>query len=175
MSETWPFIKPFLPAGTALDGFDGWLLEGSVQASLYDLFFTQLRKDLFIGTTGNFVSDSNFNQVAQVSVMVQALRGKTKVNYLAGRSAADVVRGALAKVSGTVDLVKGYGAWSIPYAGQASVHYRNRGTYIQVIELGSTVRGRNVLPPGVSATGVHSQDQIPLSRAWVYKPMSILP
>jgi len=56
--------------------------------------------------------------------------------------------------------------------GEVPIPYSNRGTYIQVVELlPDGPIGRNVLPPGVAQTGPHSRDQVPLSRAWTFKPM----
>ncbi len=166
--ETWPFFKPFLPAGGALESFDGRLTDGSRTAGIYKQFVDALRSEIFLGTTGNFIAPSYFQLVGQPSVMLRALQGKTKINYLAGRKASDVVSAALAKVNSGGR----YGAPSIAVPGEPPIPYFNRGTYIQVVELlPDGPSGRNVLPPGIAETGEHSLDQVPLSRAWVYKPM----
>ncbi len=167
--ETWPFFKPFIPAGSPLDAFDGRLLAGSRTAGTYKAFVDALRSEIFLATTGNFIAPAYFQQIGQPSVMLRALLGKTKVNYLAGRKAADVVKAALAKVT----FPNRYNAPGIPVPGEPQIPYSNRGTYIQIVELlRDGPSGRNVLPPGVAESGEHSLDQVPLSRAWIYKPMS---
>jgi penicillin amidase len=110
-----------------------------------------------------------FELAAQPSVMLAALQGKTKFNYLQGRKAEDVVLAALSAAKSGV-----YHAPTIKVPGEDPIPYSNRGTYIQVIELlPSGPSGRNVFPPGVTASGPHSRDQVNLSRAWLYKPMHL--
>ncbi|HWD38958.1 MAG TPA: penicillin acylase family protein [Fimbriimonas sp.] len=197
--ETWPFLGPYAVkaaeslaaegaahpekndnapglAMLALGGFEGRLLDGSRQAVVYRLFVSELRKALFLEATGNFASDATFEQAAQPSVMLAALEGRTKFNYLHGRKAADVCRTALLNaIHGSYSangVPKRYVPGQIRVPGESAIPYSNRGTYIQVVELlPDGPLGRNVLPPGVAETGPHSRDQVPLSRAWVYKPM----
>jgi acyl-homoserine lactone acylase PvdQ len=171
--ETWPYFGPYVMkehAQAEIGGFDGLLMQGSRQAAVYRAFLAQLRKLLFYGTVGNFVSESLAQEIAQPSVMLAALQGRTKFNYLHGRTASQVVhealKAAIAQVHGT------YMPSQIPVPNEPPIPYANRGTYIQVVELlADGPLGRNVLPPGVAAEGSHSRDQAPLSRAWVYKPM----
>jgi penicillin amidase len=49
----------------------------------------------------------------------------------------------------------------------------NRGTYIQIVELSTPVRGSSILPPGQSEDprSPHFSDQLPLSSWWRFKPM----
>ncbi|MCC7231040.1 MAG: penicillin acylase family protein [Fimbriimonadaceae bacterium] len=173
--ETWPYFKPFVEkvwTGTRLEGFDGWMVDGSRQARLYQYFLDDLRDQLFLGVTGNFISPDNFRLVGQPSVMLAALSGKTKVNYLQGRSANNVVRTAIEKASARLDAKERYSAPPIPVPGQSPIPYSNRGSYIQVVELlKDGPWGRNVVTPGVSESGDHSLDQAPLARAWTFKPM----
>lgn len=178
--ETWNYFRPFVDkvaAWTRMQGFDGWMLDGSIPAQEYRFFLDDLREVLFLETTGNFVSPDNFRQIAQPSVMLKALEGKTKVDYLRGRKAEDVVREALKR--STERLAKSTGpqrfvAPPIPVPGQPPIPYSNRGSYIQVVELMSNgPQGRNVVTPGVAETGEHALDQVPLARAWLYKTMRL--
>ena len=172
--ETWPYFKPFVERewkGTPLEGFDGWMLDGSMQAQSYRYFFDALREELFLPVTGNFVAPDNFRLIAQPSVMLNALEGKTKVDYLRGRSASAVVRDALAK---GLERRPGprFAAPSILVPDQAPIPYSNRGSYIQIVEFAKGgISGRNVVTPGVAESGSHAFDQVPLARAWTYKPM----
>lgn len=111
--------------------------------------------------------------------MLNALEGKTKFDYLAGRKPEEVIVAAFRKAverQKTRDADPGkwlYRAPVINFEGEAPVPYSNRGTYIQIVELRPKPAGRNVVPPGVAESGPHSKDQIPLSRAWTFKPMTI--
>jgi len=201
--ETWPYFEPFLAkipnsqvavgeewkvkgseivaktrdgAGESMIGFDGRLVDGSRQASTYLRFVDALRTELFAGTTGNFISPDNFRQIGQPSVMLKALEGKTKVNYLGKRKPEDVVRAALMKATDGERLPDGtyrrYAANGIPVPGQDPIPYSNRGSFIQVVEsLLGGMTGRSIVTPGLAETGPHSLDQVPLARAWLFKPM----
>ncbi len=170
--ETWPYFAPYLAGSLEVGGFDGLLMQGSRQAAVYRAFLGELRKLLFYGTTGNFANEGLAQQIAQPSVMLAALQGRTHFDYLYGRKAGDLVRDALKAAVGKVGGA-GYVPGQISLPDEVSIPYSNRGTYIQVVELlADGPLGRNVLPPGVAASGVHSRDQVPLSRAWVFKPMN---
>ena len=110
-------------------------------------------------------------------MILNALEGKTKFDYLAGRKADEVVVAAFRKaverqkVRDADPALWGFRPGVIQFPGETPVPYSDRGTYIQIVEARQAPRGRNVLPPGVSEDGVHAKDQIPLSRAWTYKPM----
>ncbi|MBI5707805.1 MAG: penicillin acylase family protein [Armatimonadetes bacterium] len=165
-----------------LRAFDGRQFEGSVSATVFDAFIDALRNEVFLGTTGNFLSPGVFRLAAQPSVILNALQGNTEVKYLKGRSVAEVFKAAATKAASTLEQRLGADAalWrfrpgSIPVPGEPPIPYNNRGSYIQVVELRATVRGRNVLPPGVAESGPHSKDQAPLSRAWQFKPMKMRP
>jgi hypothetical protein len=69
----------------------------------------------------------------------------------------------------------GYHAGGIAVPNEAPIPYGNRGSFIQIVELRTVPRGRSVLTPGVAESGPHSKDQVPLARAWGYKPMKIRP
>jgi penicillin amidase len=160
--------------------FDGWALDGSTEASLYLQTIIALREELFTRHVGSLLAPETFRQAIQPSVILNALEGKTKFDYLAGRTASQVVLSAfkkavdrLASVRGQDPALWGYRPASILYEGEPPIPYGDRGTYIQVVEARPTIRGRNVLPPGVAETGPHSRDQAPLARAWSYKAMRI--
>jgi acyl-homoserine lactone acylase PvdQ len=179
--ETWPYFAPYVQqaakeikgAALQIGGYDGLLLQGSRQAMTYRTFISELRKDLFGATVGTFMGEQYATQIAQPSAMLAALQGRTKFNYLQGRKAEAVVKKALqAAVDKEATSEDRYLAGQIRIPDEPSIPYSNRGTYIQVIELLTTgPSGRNVLPPGEAASGTHSRDQVPLSRAWVFKPM----
>jgi penicillin amidase len=200
MDETWPYFRPYiepvvrqmeaqrrptdprLPTGSPepfdtapIAGFDGRLLDGSRQAATYQRFIGALREELFLGTTGNFMSAVYFNLIAQPSVMLRALERKTKVDYLHGRTADEVVRKALDRaLSGAVSQGEPvrFHADGIPVPGQRPIPYSDRGSFIQVVEmLPGGMRGRSVVTPGLAASGPHAFDQVDLARSWLYKPM----
>lgn len=197
--ETWPFFDPYVrkavdqlrqdamahperndatpgQSAFALMGFDGKLMDGSRQAPMYKAFLDELRKAIFQPSVGNFIAPEYFSLIAQPSVMLAALDRRTKFDYLQGRDRDRVVRDAL--VAAWKDVKAGpegparYKAPGIRIPGQDPIPYSNRGTYIQVVEmLPDGPSGRSVLPPGVAESGPHSLDQVPLSRAWLYKAM----
>ena len=165
--ETWPYFAPFAKADPNLAPFDGWLLDGSEVAPYYRGWLDRLRRDLFVDTTGDFLGESNFRLVTQPSVILQALQGKTKLDYRGNR---DVAALATRAVSG--EQYRLYQSGRIPSPDQIPVPYSNRGTYIQLVQLSPRgVTGRNVAPPGISEAGPHSADQANLSRTWTYRPM----
>lgn len=180
MDETWPYFEPYLRGvakGTPMEGFDGRLVDGSRQAAIYVRFLDNLRNELFLGTTGNFISPDNFRQIGQPTVMLNALRGKTRVNYLGSRKAEEVVRTALEKACADTRLPNGdyvrYQANPIAVPGQPPIPYSNRGSFIQIVEsLPGGMAGRSIVTPGLAETGLHSLDQVPLARAWLFKPMA---
>lgn len=173
-----PANEPNADAATdALHSFDGRMVNGSLGAAVYIAFFSALREQLFLGTTGNFVDPSFFSQIAQPSVMLNALQGKTKVDYLGGRTAAAVVNAAMAAALRALNKTKGtdmsawrYKAGGIPVRGEAPIPYSNRGSYIQIVQLKRTPTGENILPPGESEYGLHAKDQAPLARVFGFKP-----
>jgi penicillin amidase len=154
--------------------FDGQTLEGSIPAAAYSQFLDSLRNELFLPSTGNFLSPATFRTVTQLHVMLEALEGKTKVDYLQKKSSQDVIRAAAEKVAERWNgAFEGFRPGSIAVQGEPPIPYSDRGTYIQLVEVirGREPMGRNVLPPGVAESGPHQKDQVPLARAWQYKPM----
>lgn len=196
---TAPFFNPYLQKGVqeemqrryirdpgpitgftqAAVGFDGWTFDGLTSPTAYNAFLDALKEEVFIPTTGNFLTADNFRLVAQPSVLLRALERKTNVDYLGKRSVDEVVGAAMQKAATRLATARGndwtqwtYKAPSIPVPGQAPIPYSDRGTFIQIVELRNIVFGRNILSPGVAETGPNSLDQVPLARAWTYKPMT---
>ena len=174
--EQWLAFKPAFELGKGspgydlISGYDGQMSEGSRQASNFQAFIEALRQELFLNSTGNMLNPDYFKVVLQPSLVLRALEGMTKFNFLGDRTAKQVVIAALAKVAYKprppyrADSFKSWDPTPIPYS--------NRGTTIQLVECcPSGPRGRNVLPPGVAETGPHRNDQASLARAWRYKPM----
>ena len=176
-NSTWSTFKPLLVNRSDFDGYHGDLMAGSAQALLYARFINELRSEIFVKTTGNFAGADNFNLIAQPDVMIKALRKETKFDYLGDRSAQDVISAALNRAKQAVGSnVFAPGTIPVPAEGGLTpIPYSNRGTYIQVIELGSKPNGRNVVTPGVATKGPHSFDQVDLARNFTFKPMTILP
>jgi hypothetical protein len=101
--------------------------------------------------------------------MLRALRRETSYDYLQGRTASQVVSAALEKavaVAGESVFVPA--TLPVPLDTKP-VPWRNRGTYIQLVEVGKS--GQNVVTPGVATTGSHSADQADLARLFRFKPM----
>lgn len=176
LDENWSYFKPYVelakgaPGYELIRGFDGRALDGSRQASAFAAFMAALRQELFFETTGSFLNPEFFNLVLQPSMMLRALEHRTKFDYLGKRSAADVVKAALAKVASHPPAA--YQAPTFRSLDPTPIPYSNRGTYIQIVEfLDHSLTGRSVLPPGITESGPHSNDQSPLARAWIYKPM----
>ena len=176
-NATWNTFSPFLAETDALKAFHGGMLAGSNDALLYSRFVSELRNELFLKMTGNFSGNDNFSLVAQPDVMARALRRETKFDYLAGRTPKEVVLAAMDRAVNAVGT-KTYDPGMIPVPvgmGLDPIPYSNRGTYIQIIQLGANLEGRNVVTPGVAAAGPHSYDQADLARKFSYKPMNIMP
>jgi hypothetical protein len=103
-------------------------------------------RKIFLETTGNFASPENFRLVAQPSVILNALEGKTKVDYMRGRTVEAVASSAFRKAVDRLAARRGPdpAAWSsrpstIAVPGQPAIPYSDRGTYIQIVELGARV------------------------------------
>ncbi len=180
MDENAHFLVPLMaraaarhPNALAL-GFDGSLLDGSTGAAVYLRFVNNMRQSVFQPMTGAFMTPDNFRQIAQVSVLLNAIEGKTKINYLAGRKLDDILDDCLARAMAEVDTTPPlrYTAPGMRIDGEAPIPYSNRGTYLQVVEFFERgISGRNIVSPGVAETGPHSKDQVPLARAWLFKAM----
>jgi hypothetical protein len=161
-----------------LGSFDGWYVEGSVGAVIYDAAVDRLREELFRPSVGTFIQPTIFETVIQPSLIKKALSGETKFDFLAGRKKDEVVLAALNKAIDSLrsqfgeDVSKwSYRPGQINVRGQKPIPYLNRGTYIQITELSPVPTARSVASPGVGEVGPHSNDQADLARAWTYKAM----
>lgn len=167
--ETWRYFQPYLTATNApwSVGYAGEQIDGSTQSSAYASFVRALRRSLFLGTTGNMMSDANFDLALQPTLMLRALQGQTHFDFLHGRTAAAVVEEALKAMPEPTP----YRAGRFAVPGAEPVVYSNRGTYIQLLEWrGDHWAMRTILPPGEAESGAHQIDQAPLSRSFGFKP-----
>ncbi|MEA2553925.1 MAG: penicillin amidase [Fimbriimonadaceae bacterium] len=186
-NETYRFFAPYWKRAVAsgpeflqaqASAYDGWAVQGSPASRLYNNWFASLREEIFLKTTGNFIDPQLFALAAQPTVILAALEKRTKVDYMQGRSVDQVARAAWEKA--LAKLGPDVSAWrldvdNIAVTGQAPIPYSNRGTYIQIVQMGPWgAYGRNVLPPGETESGDHAFDQVPLARAWLYKSMAPL-
>lgn len=178
-----PYFKRSISSGPEFlqaqaRAYDGWALEGSVGAKLYSTWLASLREEIFLKTTGNFLDPSLFAIAAGPSVMLNALEKKTKVDYLRGRSVDEVCRAAWDKALsrlGADPSTWNLASDEIAVPGQPGIPYSNRGSYIQIVQMGPWgMFGRNVVTPGESESGEHAFDQVPLAREWLYKAMEPL-
>jgi hypothetical protein len=162
-------------SGTIAEGFDGWALAGSVQASIYQSWEQELRNILVLPTTGNFASQSNFEQITSPHVLSNALENRGKTKFLGTKSKQEIAKVALDSALVKANLVTGFRPGTFLSTVDGGVLYGNRGTYIQIIEMLDKVRGKNVVPPGIATEGPNSADQLNLARTWSYKTMTIAP
>ncbi|MCC6402472.1 MAG: penicillin acylase family protein [Fimbriimonadaceae bacterium] len=169
-----PEAAPALPW---LRTFDGTRLDGSPGYLIYRLAVDALRRKLFLPKIGNLTGESLFVTAVQPSLIAEALDGHTRVPYLQGRKAQEFADEALVEAWKTI--VERYGpfpvAWptsspAFPAPEGPPVPYSNRGTFIGVFELAGPTYGRTLCPPGASESGPHAADQVPLARAWTFKP-----
>lgn len=167
------------PGLRQLAAYKGKNLEGEIPPTVFYEAVNQLRRELFLDIFGNFTSDALFNQILQLDVMVAALDGKTKIDYLAGRPKSAVILSALGKALDSLTESRGkdpsawgYRAPLLRYGDAESVPYSNRGTYIQLTEFGRLwPSARSVAAPGVAESGPNAFNQVPLVRGFTFKPM----
>jgi penicillin amidase len=166
------------PLRRYIENFDGWYVEGSVGALLYDSAVEHLRTELFRPSVGTFLQPTIFETVIQPGTIKKALERRTKFDYLGERRAGEVVLAALRKAFDSLKESQGddpskwtFRPGSINVRGQRPIPYINRGTYIQITELSPIPAARSVASPGVAESGAHQYDQADLARAWTYKPM----
>jgi penicillin G amidase len=172
-SPTWRYMKPVSAVGP-LSGYNGALLANEVEPAIYNRFIQELRNELLMPITGNFASADNFALVAQPDLILKALRGESKFDYLAGRDGKEIVNRAMEKaVRGVNGAVFKPSTIPVPPDAGEPINFRDRGTYLQIVELGKESIGSNVVTPGVAESGPHSFDQAKLSRSWGYKSMVI--
>ncbi len=167
----------------ALSFLKNWnfnFMDGSVAPTIYDAFFASLQEEVCIPKIGNFLSPENLKLVAQATFIKNALDGKTKLDYLNGKSKADVLKTAFSKAVAKLESQRGsdvatwrYRASRINFSGLNPVMYSDRGTYIQIVEMWKDPRGRFIAPPGVSenSNSTNFSDQRDLANNWSFIPM----
>lgn len=177
-----PSALPDRRAWAYLQAYRGWDLEGSQGAVIYKALLRALREELFVGSVGNMLTPELFQTAIQPSLLLEAMEGKTKYPYLGRRRRDDVIRAAFTKAVERLAASMGTdpGEWQYVPGGINApdgppIPYSNRGSYIQIVEMGDRPVGRSVLPPGVAESGAHSADQVPLARSWTYKRMPLTP
>lgn len=170
-------------AARALEYLRGWsgdYYDGSVAPVVYDAWIMALREELFLSKLGNFLAPDLFHTVLQPTVIWNALRGVTQLDYLDGRTRSEVVWSAFQKAIVRLESSRGedvtlwrYAAPKINFSGMQPVLYNDRGTYIQVVEMWDSPRGRFAAPPGVSEDpgSPHYADQRDLAATWSFYPM----
>ncbi|MER3465833.1 MAG: hypothetical protein C4340_01110, partial [Armatimonadota bacterium] len=116
----------------------------------------------------------------QPTLLWNALHGVTHLDYLAGRTRSEIVWSSFEKAIARLMSSRGedvtlwrYSAPAINFTGMQPVLYNERGTYIQIVELWDSPRGRFVAPPGVSENpqSPHFADQRELAATWSFYPM----
>ncbi|HRJ26961.1 MAG TPA: penicillin acylase family protein [Fimbriimonadaceae bacterium] len=160
-------------AAKLLVGYDGRREAGQSAPLLMASLLETLREELFAPRLGTFLTPANLAMVTQAAVVLRALDEDTLVDFLSGRSAEEVVRAAFRKAVTRVANRAGQDVskWkfvpnSISVPGEPPIPYSDRGTFIQIVELGPKSTVRTVLSPGIAEEGPHSRDQVPLARAW---------
>ncbi|MER3412983.1 MAG: hypothetical protein C4341_01860 [Armatimonadota bacterium] len=170
-------------ARQALDYLRGWsgdYFDGSVAPVIFDAWVMALREELFLSKLGNFLAPDLFHTVLQPTLLWNALHGVTHLDYLAGRTRSEIVWSSFEKAIARLMSSRGedvtlwrYSAPAINFTGMQPVLYNERGTYIQIVELWDSPRGRFVAPPGVSENpqSPHFADQRELAATWSFYPM----
>ena len=79
--------------------WDGMKMEGTAAPAIYPRFFDMLRRELFEPKLGLMLNPSVFFLATQASLTEKALRGETQIDYLAGRSASDVIAAAVKRTA----------------------------------------------------------------------------
>lgn len=170
-----------MDAARYLLAFDGWMIEGSPGAAIFQAANDELVSALLEPHLGTMLGAENLRRVAQPTFLQNALNGRTTYDFLAGRKREEVLREAFRRAVAKLAETRGNdpSLWRFEPGTIRStdppVPYGNRGTFIQIVELRPMPRARTVLPPGVAESGPHANDQTPLAEGWRYKPISIRP
>lgn len=157
-------------------GVDGSLREGDPGAALLSRFYGELRKELARVRLPGLLSLPQADQVLGASWMRAALDGRTKTDFLAGRTREEVIAAALKSAA---DHPAAPVEWSlrppaIGYPGADPIPFSNRATYIQITEM--TPEGPlmwSVAGPGAAEAGPHARDQVELVRGWRLRPRTL--
>ena len=168
-------------AANLLRAWDGEMRDGSQGAILYQETWRALRRALFEPPLGTFLGTGTFETVVQPSLVLNALARRTRVDFLGKSTLTEAWRSAFRTAVGALQAraaLSDPGEWrylagQIKYPNQPPVPYRNRGTYIQIVELRPFAVLRTVAGPGLAESGLHAEDQISLVRSWGFKTLRI--
>ena len=167
-------------AATIIKNFDGWFIEGSKGALIYEKISEHLWHRVFDEFLGKD-STPGYKEVFWTrfsAFLMRALTHQCQFDYIGRMSNRRIVLDVFRQV--IRDLQKEYGAdtgkWryqsrSIHYPGKTRVPYIERGSYIQIVEMSKRPSAVSIVTPGISESGRHSKDQIPLALGWEYKPL----
>jgi len=170
----------FRNAKAHLESWDYNFREGSVAPTIYEAWLDALRTEIFREKLGGMISPEIFRIVIQPTLLWNALHGKSKIHYLGERKREEVMQTSFVKALETLQHTRGeevngwrYRAPRVRWGNLPEMLYDERATYLQIVELWETPRGRFVAPPGVSEnpSSPHFQDQISLAASWGFCPM----
>lgn len=169
-----PYFRKWAPTGSkvalALAEVGDEDRDSQSQDQLYYTIVDRLREKVFMPKTGGFLQPSFFKLAVQNSLLLRALEGKTKTNF---GTAAEIEALGQAVVSEfeSRPAPAGVPLDRMPYGlGDQNPTGYNRGTFIQIVELGKSWSSWSVLGPGNTESGAHAIDQADLVRNWEFKP-----
>ncbi len=171
-----------------LEAWDRHGDDGSIGKLIFETLLAQVRDAIFLDDLGDLGDRRLFNLAAQPTLILHALQGRKasvrlQHDFLNGKSAdaviADAFLAAVTKLKAERgdDLLRwNYTQGAIRFGSLPPMPQTNRGTYIQIVEVGkSGMRGVNILPPGQSesSTSPHFGDQRELAGRFAFKPMRL--
>ncbi|GIV11058.1 MAG: penicillin amidase [Fimbriimonadales bacterium] len=171
-----------------LEAWDCHEREGSAAKALWDAWLDATRNRVFADDLGNFFSPDLFRLAIQPSYIAYTLLGRQaplprQYDYFNGKQPEEVLTIALADAITQLKRRHGGGMnlWrhSAPRMnwGEAmpGAPYTDRGSYIQIIQLGEQFFGETVLPPGQSEdpNSPHYADQRDMAGWWFFKPIRL--
>lgn len=171
----------------ALNYLENWkydFTEGSIAPVIYESFFAELQTQLFTPKIGTFISPDMMRLALQPTLVWNAINQKTKINYLGERKPEEVYVSAFTKAINNLKQARGedvatwrFRASRIMWENAPETLYSDRGTYIQIVELWKTPRGRFLAPPGTSENpkSPFFNNQAHLASNWTFIPMNWLP
>jgi len=156
----------------------------SVGKTVFDTWFRALRRVLFQEELGTALA-GDLAEALQPSFILHVLEGEKSAvpprhDYLRGRTHDQVVLEAFrAAVEELKQRSPRMYEWAFraplntQFAPLPPVPEQNRGTYIQIVELGPRVRAISILPPGQSEnpSSPNYSDQLGLASWWKFKPL----
>ncbi|MGQ9463957.1 MAG: penicillin acylase family protein [Candidatus Fervidibacter sp.] len=163
--------------------WDNQRSEGSVAATIFDVWFEALQDAVFADELGDFEDKKLFRAAIQPSLLWYALADKPQLklsrDYLNGEDKKVVMVKALKEALERLRKERGEIVnWGFKkplwrFDPLPPIPGPNRGAYIQIVEVSSPPKGFNILPPGQSEDlkSPHYSDQHLLAMWWQFKPM----